>query len=315
MGFLDGLLNAFLKATDPRPRYTEARCLLYKNSVGGCDKCYGVCPKGAVRLEGWRVELDEVLCTGCGLCTGVCPGIALEYPLGAIQEALIRGKGKLRCSKAEGKGEEVLCLGRLTPGRLAEAGSRFGKVVLARGDCEACRIGGPEVPERLARMAEEARRYFPVEVEVVEGELPGERVGRRELFQALLGSAKRTAADLVPELPLPALEEEREGELPAELRLRRLAASRAPEVRWPRIRVEEGCTLCPVCTNVCPTEAVRRVREGEEYVLYLQVAACTGCGACVESCPPQVIRLEEAPKEEVGKELLLFRGKPPWYDL
>lgn len=315
MGFLDGLLNAFLKATDPRPRYTEARCLLYKNSVGGCDKCYGVCPKGAVRLEGWRVELDEVLCTGCGLCTGVCPGIALEYPLGAIQEALIRGKGKLRCSKAEGKGEEVLCLGRLTPGLLAEAGSRFGKVVLARGDCEACRIGGPEVPERLARMAEEARRYFPVEVEVVEGELPGERVGRRELFQVLLGSAKRTAADLVPELPLPALEEEKEGELPAELRLRRLAASRAPEVRWPRIRVEEGCTLCPVCTNVCPTEAVRRVREGEEYVLYLQVAACTGCGACVESCPPQVIRLEEAPKEEVGKELLLFRGKPPWYDL
>lgn len=315
MGFLDGLLNAFLKATDPRPRYTEARCLLYKNSVGGCDKCYGVCPKGAVRLEGWRVELDEVLCTGCGLCTGVCPGIALEYPLGAIQEALIRGKGKLRCSKAEGKGEEVLCLGRLTPGLLAEAGSRFGKVVLARGDCGACRIGGPEVPERLARMAEEARRYFPVEVEVVEGELPGERVGRRELFQVLLGSAKRTAADLVPELPLPALEEEKEGELPAELRLRRLAASRAPEVRWPRIRVEEGCTLCPVCTNVCPTEAVRRVREGEEYALYLQVAACTGCGACVESCPPQVIRLEEAPKEEVGKELLLFRGKPPWYDL
>ena len=60
---------------------------------------------------------------------------------------------------------------------------------------------------------------------------------------------------------------------------------------------------------------VRRVREGEEYVLYLQVAACTGCGACVESCPPQVIRLEEAPKEEVGQELELFRGKPPWYDL
>ena len=28
MGFLDGLLNAFLKATDPRPRYTEARLSL-----------------------------------------------------------------------------------------------------------------------------------------------------------------------------------------------------------------------------------------------------------------------------------------------
>jgi ferredoxin len=312
MGLLDNLLNAFLKATDPRPRYTEARCLLYKNSVGGCDRCYQVCPRGAVRLEGWRVELDEVLCTGCGLCTGVCPGVALEYPLGGIQEALIRGKGQLRCSKAEGKGEEVLCLGRLTPGLLAEAGSRFGKVVLARGACATCRIGGPSVPEHLERMAEEARRYHPVEVEVVEGPLPGEPVGRRELFQALLGSAKRTAADLVPELPLPAPEEEKG--LPPELRLRRLAAERAFEVRWPRIRVEEGCTLCPVCTNVCPTGAVRRVREGEEYVLYLQVETCTGCGACVESCPPQVIRLEEASKEELG-ELELFRGKPPWYDL
>lgn len=313
MGLLDNLLNAFLKATDPRPRYTEARCLLYKNSVGGCDRCYGACPRGAVRLEGWRVELDEVLCTGCGLCTGVCPGIALEYPLGGLQEALIRGKGQIRCSKAEGKGEEVLCLGRLTPGLLAEAGSRFGKVVLARGDCASCKIGGPSVPEHLQRMAEEARRYHPVEVEVIQGELPGEKVGRRELFQALMGSARRTAADLVPELPLP--EEPEPKGLPAELRLRFLAASRAEAVRWPKIQVGEGCTLCPVCTNVCPTEAVYRVREGEEYVLRLKVEACTGCGACVESCPPQVIRLEEAPKAEVGEELELYRGKPPWYDL
>jgi ferredoxin len=313
MGLLDNLLNAFLKATDPRPRYTESRCLLYKNSVGGCDRCYQVCPHGAVRLEGFRVELDEVLCTGCGLCTGVCPGVALEYPLGAIQEALIRGKGQIRCSKAEGKGEEVLCLGRLTPGLLAEAGSRFGKVVLARGACVSCRIGGPSVPEHLGRMAEEARRYHPVEVEVVEGPLPGEPVGRRELFQALLGSARRAAAEMVPEPPLPTPEEEKS--LPAELRLRLVAARRASEVRWPRIRVEEGCTLCPVCANVCPTEAVRRVREGEEYVLLLKVEACTGCGACVESCPPQVIRLEEAPKEELYQEVELFRGKPPWYDL
>lgn len=314
MGLLDNLLDAFLKATDPRPRYTESRCLLYRNSVGGCDRCYQACPKGAVRLEGWRVELDEVLCTGCGLCTGVCPGVALEYPLGAIQEALIRGKGQLRCSKAEGKGEEVLCLGRLTPGLLAEAGSRFGKLTLARGECAGCRVGGPGVPEHLERMVEEARRYFPgLEVEVVEGALPGEPVGRRELFRALLGSARRTAAEVLPELPLP--QEPEEKGLPAELRLRRAAARRAEGVRWPKVRVEEGCTLCPVCTNVCPTEALRREREGEEYVLYLKVEACTGCGACVESCPPQVMRLEEASKEEVFQEIPLFRGRPPWYDL
>ncbi len=315
MGLWDNLLGAFLKATDPRPRYTESRCLLFKNSVGGCDRCYQACPKGAVALEGWRVTLDEVRCTGCGLCTGVCPGVALEYPLGGIQEALIRGKGQLRCSQAPGRGEEVLCLGRLTPGLLAEAGSRFGQVTLARGDCARCRIGGEEVPAHLERMAEEARRYFPgLELKVVEGELPGEPVGRRELFRALLGSAKRTVAEVVPELPL-GLPEEKPSGLPSELRLRRLAAQRAQEARWPKVEVEEGCTLCPVCSNVCPTEAISRAREGEEYVLRLKVEACTGCGACVESCPPQVMRLREGTKEALGAELELFRGRPPWYDL
>mgnify|MGYP001770959752 FL=1 len=310
MGLLDNLLNAFLKATDPRPRFVAERCLLHKNSVGGCDRCEKACPKRAVRLENWSVEIDEVDCTGCGVCVEVCPGLALEYPLGGVQEALIRGRGQVRCSKAEGTGEEVLCLGRLTPGLLAEAGSRFGRLTLARGACETCRIGGEGVPLHLERMVEEARRYFPVEVEVVQGALPGERVDRRELFRALVGSAKRTAASLVPELPIPL--EEGEKPLPAELRLRQIAAQRSPKVRWFRVEVAEGCTLCPVCTNVCPTQAIRRVREGEEYLLYLEVDRCTGCGACVESCPPQVIRLSEA---EALEEVLLFRGQPPWYDM
>ncbi|MGQ9510599.1 MAG: 4Fe-4S dicluster domain-containing protein [Thermaceae bacterium] len=310
MGLLDNLLNAFLKATDPRPRFVAERCLFHKNSVGGCDRCEKACPKRAVRLDNWSVEIDEVDCTGCGVCVGVCPGLALEYPLGGVQEALIRGKGQVRCSRAEGTGEEVLCLGRLTPGLLAEAGSRFGKLTLARGDCAQCRIGGGEIPQHLERMVEEARRYFPVEVEVIQGALPGERVDRRELFRALLGSAKRTAAELVPELPVPLPEEEKP--LPAELRLRQAALRRNPAPRPFRLEVEEGCTLCPVCTNVCPTQALRRERQGEEYLLYMEVDRCTGCGACVESCPPQVMRLAEG--DALG-EVLLFRGQPPWYDM
>lgn len=310
MGLLDNLLNAFLKATDPRPRFVAERCLLHKNSVGGCDRCEKACPKGAVHLENWSVEIDEVDCTGCGVCVGVCPALALEYPLGGVQEALIRGRGQVRCSKAEGTGEEVLCLGRLTPGLLAEAASRFGRLTLARGACDACRIGGREIPAHLERMVEEARRYFPVEAEVIQGPLPGERVERRELFRALLNSAKRTAAEVVPDLPAP--EEAEEKPVPAELRLRQIAAKRGQRARWPRVEVAEGCTLCPVCTNVCPTQAIRRVRQGEEYLLYLEVDRCTGCGACVESCPPQVMRLSEA--ESLG-EVLLFRGQPPWYDM
>jgi len=136
----------------------------------------------------------------------------------------------------------------------------------------------------------------------------------------MFGGAKRSAAELVPSLPLPQAEpyEDKRSDHPAELRLRKVAAHRAEVVQWPSIAVTDGCTLCPVCTNVCPTKAVERERvEGlsEEYVLKFKVSACTGCGACVESCPPQVILLVEASRDAVlGDPLDLFRGTPPWYD-
>lgn len=315
MGFLDNLLGAFLKLTDPTPRYTGSRCLVEKYAVGGCDLCQQVCPHEAVDLSHFTVQIDDTRCTGCGLCTQVCPGVALEFPLGPMQEVFDKGRGQLKCSKAEGHGQEVLCLGRLTPGLLAEAASRHGPLTLARGDCEGCKIGGPTVPAELERVIEEARRYYPeLEVRLTTEALPGAVVGRRELFEQLLGGTKRMAAEVLPEPP-EQLGLDEDHDLPAELRLRKLAAARSQgTVRWPAIQVLEGCTLCPVCANVCPTGAVKRVREGEEYVLELEVAACTGCGGCVASCPPQVIELIEIGRDAVLAEepLELYRGEPEW---
>jgi ferredoxin len=323
MGMFDNLVGALLKLTDPTPDFTGARCLLERNAVGGCDLCQKACPHEAVSLDSYSVNLDEVNCTGCGLCTQVCPGIALEFPLGPIQESLHRGKGQIRCSRVQGAGDEVLCLGRLTPGVLAESASRLGPLTLAHGDCAGCKIGGPTVPEQVKAAMEEGKKYFPaLEATLTQEALLGAGVGRREFFGAMFGGAKRSAAELVPKLPM--LEqpiEDARDERPVELRLRYLAAGRAEGVRWPKIAVGEGCTLCPVCTNVCPTKAVERIRDtveglSDEYVITLNVSACTGCGACVQSCPPQVITLGEASQEEVlGEAQELFRGMPPWYDL
>jgi ferredoxin len=324
VGILDNLVGAFLKLTDPTPEFTGQRCLLERNSVGGCDKCQQVCPHQAIDLQNFRVAIDEVKCTGCGLCTAVCPGVALEFPLGAIQEKLHRGQGQIRCSKASGAGDEIRCLGQLTPGTLAEAGARFGPLTLAHGECATCKIGGSVVLERVQWAVEEGKKYYPsLQVHLQQDALRGAEVGRREFFGAMFGGAKRSAAELVPNLPLEQTEtyEDKRSDRPAELRLRRLAAYRADAVHWPRIAVAEGCTLCPVCTNVCPTKAIERERvgalgQGGEYVLTLDVSACTGCGACVASCPPQVISLLEASRDEVlGEPLELYRGTPPWYDL
>ena len=304
MGLFDGLLDLFLKITDPTPAYHPERCLLELGAVGGCSACAEVCPKEAVDLSGRTVKIDEAACTGCGLCAGACPGLALEFPLGPVQEAFVRGRGVVRCSRAEGEGGEVLCLGRLTPGVLAWAASRLGELTLVHGACAACKIGGPEVPKRVRALAEEARRYFPdLELTLTTEPPPGPALGRRELFQNLLSATRRLAAEALPEVPSEILPEE-EGELPAELKLRRLAAERASEVRWPGVAVEEGCTLCPVCEHACPTQAIRR----EEGKLLLELERCTGCSACVTSCPPGVMHPEDYGKEALALGVLeLYR--------
>lgn len=316
MSMLDRLWGIVLKLTDPRPALTYQRCLLEHHAVGGCDWCQRVCPHEAIDLESGKVELDEVRCTGCGLCTAVCPGVALEFPLGPIQKILFEGQGSLRCSQAGGSGQEVQCLGRLTPGVLAEAALRVGGVLtLAHGDCESCKIGGPEVPQRVMEVLTEARRYAPnARLELLGGGLPDRGVSRRELFGALFERGRRTAAVVLPEPPGDWVEENTAR--PAELRLRAMAARKAEEgLSWPAIQVEEGCTLCPVCTNVCPTQAVVREHDGDKYVLRFDPLACTGCEACVKSCPPQVMGMKTLPdSESLGLPVELFRGEPPWED-
>ena len=313
MGLVENLLDLFLKLTDPTPSFSPERCLLERGAVGGCTACLDACPKGAVDLSGNVVKIDEAACTGCGLCVQACPGTALEYPLAPLQEALAKGRGTLRCSRAPGQGEEVLCLGRLTPGLLAWGASRIGPLTLVRGECRTCRVGGPEVPRRLERAAAEARRYYPdLRLRVTTEPQPGPALGRREVFRSLLGATRRVAAEALPEPP-PELAPGDEEPLPAELRLRRLAALRAGEVRWPGVRVREGCTLCPVCQNACPTAAILRRREGEEMVLELELERCTGCAACVNSCPEGAVELVGYQKEELeASPLELFRGPSPY---
>lgn len=296
---LERLFDLITKATSVTPRYTPEHCLVVTKTVGGCNICAKTCPHDAITIDK-EVEIDDIDCTGCGLCVQTCPSQALESKVSYQPGA------PLKCSRVKGSVQTAHCLARLRPSDLLRLASSRDRVVLARGDCAACPIGTAAVVEELEGMIGEAQtlaalreRTISFEVAVTDrldvGDAP-DPVSRRELLRGGWRGLKRSAADALAPLD-PGGDDTT---LPTEMQQQYEAIKRSrpePEelVPWTLPRVHDGCIMCPVCTNVCPTDAFHREfgAPGEGSTLKLEPERCMGCNACAESCPVRVITLDD----------------------
>ncbi len=319
------------------PRYTGPRCLSERLSVGGCDLCQQACPHGAILIP-QSVVIDPAVCTGCGLCVQACPSGALEYDVTASLNAVREQKttsqpnssrsgkadtgAKLVCSKSDEGGKTLPCLARVTVSTVMAAGAWDVPLTLVHGDCASCSLGGPEVPASVARVIEDANRLRASTSRAAQVTLrlhdpalagSGEQVSRRGMFGALARGARSMAAQSIPDSPLPFVDwSEPEDRTPSEWqwRVRALRPAPAPEtaVYWPAPVVDDTCIDCPVCANVCPTDAIsREVQADGSVTLALSLAACTGCAACFRSCPPQAISMQEHWRFDALEQLILLR--------
>lgn len=295
-----------VKATNLAPSYSAETCLLVTRSIGGCSACYDACPHDAIRL-GKTVEIDDIDCTGCGLCVQACPSQALAASRATLAAA------PLKCSQVSGSCQSVQCLAQLTATDLLRLSTPEGTVTLHHADCARCSIGSKEVPEALAVTSKRAEalaaaRDKPLEVQFIEcthadiTDSP-KALSRRAFLRGGVDSSKRYSADLLAPLEFFAGKDDAQTKpLPLELQKQVLslkAAALAPtdKVPWPTPQIAEGCIMCPVCTNVCPTGAFSRelpaLYDDGDGLLKLDLARCNGCDACVKSCPVNVISLDD----------------------
>jgi ferredoxin len=322
---LRDLLGWAFRQADVTPAYTASHCLAVRGT--GCRACADVCPHEAVTIRR-TVTIDPIDCTGCGLCVAACPSHALTPRERAPVERA------LRCSQVGGEGSSIICHARLQPTDLVRMAAGGARVTLARGGCGDCEVGAAGVPEVIARTAADAAALLAthgrsLDLDVVETdrfEIPPDRreLSRRELLQGGWKGMRRTGGTLLAPLERFAEPEEaaQTGQPLPQEHLRRLRAielaAPTPQTLVPMRLPEvlDGCILCPACTRACPTNAIRRVFDGDAAGgarLELDGERCVDCDACVEVCPVDVVRMRDdvAWGEVRGPTRIVFRAERP----
>ncbi len=319
------LMNWAFKQADVTPTFASQHCLAVRG--GGCRACAEVCPHEAITVTR-TVKIEPIDCTGCGLCVAVCPSFAL-----APRERVVTDHA-VRCSAVQGETTSVVCLARLQASDLVRMAAPGRPLTLARSDCADCDIGGAAVPAAVDRAAAEARDLLALhgrtlELEVVEVErfdLPRDRVeiSRRDLLRGGWKEVRRSSSLLLA--PLEGFAEADEDAvdrraLPVEhqRRIRAIALSKPePDAVVPLTLPEvlDGCILCPACTRACPTNALRRVFDGDAAGgarLELDNDRCIGCDACVDACPVDVVRMRDDVTwgEYTGPPRIVYRADRP----
>jgi ferredoxin len=323
------LMDWAFKQADVAPTFQAQHCLSVRGNP--CTVCADICPHQAITIKR-LVQIDSIDCTGCGLCVSACPSQALTPKTRAPVEVGIR------CSQVAGDSTSVICLARLQASDLVRIGAKGRPVTLARGDCSDCPIGSAAVPEQLAEQLQGARAVLALhgrelDVAVVERErfdLEADRreISRRQLFSGGWQELRRGSGALLAPLeklvesdePLPdrrALPQEHERLVQA-IALAEPTPETVVPLRLPQVL--EGCILCPACTRACPTNAIKRVFDGDAAGgsrIELEPDRCTGCDACVSACPVDVIRMRDDVTwgEIQGPPQIVYRAQRPAMNL
>lgn len=311
-----------------------AKCLHTTDRASTCDRCVAFCSTGAISA-GPPIAQNPERCVKCGLCLHTCPTGAYAGDDGRANllahVAALTARGEVGVLELACKyhpspevgpqqADAVLrvpgCLGLLSPSALvaiAALGTRTIRLRLER--CQNCPMGhaqhGIEESVQVASGLLEAIGA-PGEVELVTAESSmdgwesrtvrdsaGPVFSRRGLFKSQAGEAPQAVGHT-----LAADNRAAHVNIPRERLRLLLALERLPYQRenlpadlgFALMEVSGDCTACGLCARVCPTDALRLLKDEEgAFYLTFRAGACVGCEACLTYCEPGVLNSAGSP--------------------
>jgi len=301
--------------------FNPKRCLRSRLNSNRCEICLTRCRKKAITLCERSIVFNKEQCTGCMICVAECPNDAftgnpdISFLLREISATSARNPLVLSCDKSASHGDDritIPCIGLLSEPVLAAlnclAPSEFYLDVHQCADCENGHVLSM-LHERIHAIANKKGpsvdlkiRYLPVGDFTAPTREQQRRNFLRMAKNSMIGLGKGASKAYnkdgkKPEGNEPAFE--KDGVFVSRFlhqALRQLPSDAVQEKEllhsyFFSSRTTERCNLCPLCTGMCPTGALKRKTDGETKQLSFTSSKCSGCGICVEFCRKNALEI------------------------
>lgn len=301
--------------------FIESRCLRKRLNKCNCSCCISSCPAGALSLREHQVLFDKEICSSCMRCVAVCPNEAFLSPkndLHAQIESLLNQKYIVFTCPLKNHihpdDKVIPCMGLLSIELLFTLGV-VGPPTIAFNvaGCSGCRnkASSDAFQKSLKQIEKHASDLLSAKFVVLEEpdrERPDNKGNRRYFISTLANNLASVVTS--SQLTLKSGESGKAAtttrRVPQKTELIKLLLELdenkgnvlLPPLCAHQIDVSSECTLCPLCTGICPTGALKIDRTKEVKQLMFNSRLCSGCGLCVSFCKQKAISLQYPPISE-----------------
>lgn len=311
-------------------RFYPRQCIRSRYNKNNCDSCLTECQPGALTLDGRTVILNQEKCTGCMRCVPVCPNDALSDGTN-ILDLLERLKDRTiqtfscRQESQNRKLYRIPCIGFFSEPILAvmlhlSADTMYFDTTFCLSCMNSHALGA--FREKVTNLASTAgnKERVPEKFQMAGDRLfTHDKTHQRRSFllfcrntvsgfrrnadnqttsnkasQLSIAEKKPTRDSLALQFGLDTIHDEEE---------RKFLLSYSFSVD-----ADKSCDLCPACTGMCPTGALRRVKDKQSKMLYFTRSRCNGCGLCSDFCKKNALTVSKGHAGKTEEIILVQMG-------
>lgn len=307
------LINDFISDKTQAVEFEGKRCLRRRLNSCDCSYCMKACPTGALFLDNRHIQYDTRKCTHCMQCTAVCPNDAFSIP-GCDFDALVElmpntDLSVFSCTRQvqiHPEEKVVPCMGIFSMEMLLVIGIK-GSAVTAFNisncpDCENKAVVDSFI-NSLTYLKNRAAALLNTRFSLLthQDQIHSlAKAGRRSFLSGIADKMISLAGSQFVQKPDAAIDTPAKNRrIPKKVQLiKKLIESAGHDQKEItkslfvyHMTASSDCTLCPLCTGICHTGALKVDRVGGEKQLLFRNTLCSGCGLCVLFCKQDALRL------------------------